>query len=214
MSLVLFRDEYQEAEPPRHGIDFAALPATMFLETCEGRDFCLNAPVFKPTEMAAALSKICRFAGHSLRFYSVAEHSILVARIMHTLDLGDPFEGLMHDGTESVLADIAAPLKALLPDYKRLERALESVMREQFELPLHTTEGCKRADWIAVALEAEELMPSKGAHWALPDGVREQVATFRRLWQAKTGDRVRVGVMPYDLGERAWLREFDRMRAM
>jgi uncharacterized protein len=141
-----------------------------WVELITGERFYFNKPMYDIGAIAHALSHICRFTGHSRKFYSVAEHSILVSRIMEDQGLGDPMEGLMHDGVESVLADVARPIKVLLKDYKALERALDSAMRKQFALPEQMTDGCKKADTIALLIEAASLMPNKGTNFEdMPD---------------------------------------------
>src|SRR4051812_16341267 len=67
--------------------------------------------------IAHALSNLCRYTGHSKRFYSVAEHCVLVSRLV---DPRFAFEGLMHDASEAFCGDVASPLKKLLPGYARI----------------------------------------------------------------------------------------------
>jgi hypothetical protein len=152
--------------------------ARPFIETASGRQFFIDAPEFDTQDIARALSKQCRYTGHCSKFYSVAEHSVIVAAIMKMLDLGDPFEGLMHDGSEAFLSDIAAPWKALLPDYKILEAKIERPMRLAYGLPEFITDGCKKADWLALFVEARVLMPSKARDWISPPGLKELAATI------------------------------------
>lgn len=143
-----------------------------WIETVTGRRFHYSKPVFDVGEIAHALGNLCRYTGQCRHFYSVAEHSVLVSRIMEDLRLGDPMEGLFHDGVEAYLSDVAAPAKAMLKDYKRLDHALDLVMRKQLDLPPEKTEGCIKADWIALFIEAKELLPSGGKDWVAPPGLR------------------------------------------
>jgi len=145
-----------------------------WIETVTGGKFYYANPLFDIGEMAHALGNLCRFTGQCRRFYSVAEHSVLVSRIMEDLRLGDPMEGLLHDGVEAYLADVASPAKAVLKDYKALDKALDKAMRKQFALPLEKSEGCVRADWLALYIEARELLPSKGKSFVGPPGLLEE----------------------------------------
>lgn len=145
-----------------------------YIETMSGQKFFINNPVFDIKDISHALAHQCRYTGHCKQFYSVAEHSLLVARITEDLGLGDPFEGLMHDAAEAYLSDIAAPWKAFLPDYKALETKIEGPLRQWAELPETLSDGIKRADWLALLIEARQLMPSMGIDWAAPEGIKEQ----------------------------------------
>ena len=153
-----------------------------YISTCKGNRFYLDEPKFDIEEIAHAGSNVCRYGGHARRFYSVDEHEILVATIMEQLGLGDPFEGLMHDGHESYLMDLPKPWKAALPDYVALEHRLERSMRVQFGLPPEITAGCKTADLIALAIEARHLLPNKGDDFMWPEGIIAQANRFRD-WQ-------------------------------
>ncbi len=136
-----------------------------WIELITGGRFYYAKPVYDIGAIAHSLSMQCRFTGHCRKFYSVAEHSVLVSRIMEDQGLGDPMEGLLHDAVESVLSDVARPAKILLKDYKALDRALDIAMRKQFVLPETMSEGCMKADGIALLIEAKELMPNKGENF-------------------------------------------------
>jgi hypothetical protein len=143
-----------------------------YIETVAGRKFYFFRPDFDLGEIAHALGNICRFTGQSRKFYSVAEHSVLVSRIMEDLELGNPVEGLLHDAVEAYMADMSTPAKSVLKDYRALEGALDKAMRKQFNLPLEKTQGCIEADWMALFIEANVLLPTHGKDWRDPAVLR------------------------------------------
>lgn len=110
-------------------------------------------------DIAHALSNCCRFCGHVRRFYSVAQHSVMVSRIVpheHAL------AGLLHDASEAYLSDIARPIKQQ-PEfgtvYKAAETRLMCAISEKFGTEWPLPPSVKRADEILLRTEQRDLMP-------------------------------------------------------
>ena len=81
-------------------------------------------------EIARALSQQCRYAGNIRRFYSVAQHSFLIAGAL-CRDGAKPevvLAGLLHDAHEAYVGDIVNPVQQMLwhvsPDARRAFREL------------------------------------------------------------------------------------------
>ena len=88
-------------------------------------------------DIAHVLSLMPRFGGHTRKFYSVASHSIWVAKHLKEHKL----EGLLHDATEAYLVDIPRPIKPHLTNYKKIEDNLMNVIFNKFglEFPLSSS---------------------------------------------------------------------------
>lgn len=154
-----------------------------YIETTRGNKFFFHAPTFDIEDIANSLGNTCRFTGHCRQFYSVAEHSLLVCSLVDHLGLGDPFEGLMHDAHEAYCGDFSAPAKSILPEFKaKLEHPLEVKLRVHYGFQPTISAGVKFADWVALMIEARQLMPSKGKEWNyVPEGVRECASAMQSL---------------------------------
>jgi 5'-deoxynucleotidase YfbR-like HD superfamily hydrolase len=112
-----------------------------WMQTFTGRKFYPLAPEpedVDPVDVAHALSMLCRYAGHVDRFYSVAEHCVLLSWWARAQghDETVQLEMLLHDATEAYVVDVPRPLKINLPDYQQAEAGVELAVWERFGLPM------------------------------------------------------------------------------
>lgn len=128
----------------------------------------LNHEDLDPETIAHALSNLCRFTGHCRTFYSVAQHSVLVASL---LPRELKFAGLMHDATEAFIGDMSSPIKALLPFYISLEKVVWWAIAKRYHLPKELPGAVKLADLRALATEKRDLMPVNPERWPVLDGI-------------------------------------------
>lgn len=107
-------------------------------------------------DIAHHLSLICRFNGACRKFYSVAQHSILVAGIVPK---GDRLAALLHDASEAYMADVIRPIKQAIPGLKIIEDRIEVRILAKFKCSGADWKAIKRADNILLATEARDLLP-------------------------------------------------------
>ncbi len=125
-------------------------------------------------DIAASLSKVCRFGGHTEKFYSVAEHCVLAS---YMVPQGiTALHALMHDASEAYLGDVSSPLKDLdaMVEYKRLEKWAMGAIYKALGIPDPTPEegaAVKVADLQLCCQEAEELLPLGTDGWYWPVGL-------------------------------------------
>jgi hypothetical protein len=119
---------------------------------------------FRIRDIAPALSKVCRFAGHCREFYSVAQHSVLVCDL-----LPKPLKlyGLLHDATEAYINDLVRPVKYSLPQYVELEERLWSLIAAKWNLGVEMPPPVKDADNIALLMERRDIMPPCDYVWSV-----------------------------------------------
>lgn len=129
------------------------------INTASGKEISLLNPQpehIDILDMACALSKICRYGGRLRPFYSVAQHSIIVAAFCAG---PDRFPGLMHDGNETYLGDVPKPLKEMLGEvYKQLERRFDAVIFKKYNVDADRVVAIKKFDKEAMQCEFDYLI--------------------------------------------------------
>lgn len=101
-------------------------------------------------DIVQALSQMCRWGGSTSRFYSVAQHSVWVARRVALTHPHLALQALLHDAAEAYVGDQRRPIKSALR--LRLANGYESF--EQVERRVH-----------AVILRALGVRPSSSSEW-------------------------------------------------
>ena len=144
------------------------------LDDCTANAICIE-------DIAAALSKICRFGAQTRQFYSVAQHALLVRDIL-VEDLGRrdlALYGLHHDSHEAFAGDLPSPLKIKINAegsgaHKGLCDHLDDAISAAFGFAIPDDDSedhavFERADHTALLIEAHALLQDQG------DGVRSQL---------------------------------------
>jgi hypothetical protein len=118
-------------------------------------------------DIAHALGMVCRYAGHCLRFYSVAEHSW---HLSHTVDPEHALWALLHDASEAYIGDVVRPLKHQLPSYMEAEERLTDAIAIKFGLEGPMPDQVKEHDTRIVVDEREQIMAPSRLPWSALEG--------------------------------------------
>jgi len=130
-------------------------------------------------DIAHSLSITCRFGGQCKEFYSVAEHSIRMAEIV-----SEKYKllALLHDASEAYLPDLPRPMKAELPEFKKMEKNILWAIWEKF-MPGYPwglfLDVIKEADNILLATEARDLMANMDDWAPLPKPLKEKIKPMK-----------------------------------
>ena len=98
-------------------------------------------------DIAHALAHLCRFNGHVRRFYSVAQHSVIVS---HHVPAHLALQGLLHDGSEAYLCDLSRVVKhdpGMLA-YRNAEHRVQSAVYDAFGVDPQEAPEVKAADTL------------------------------------------------------------------
>lgn len=162
--------------------------------------------------IANALSMQCRFNGQISRFYSVAQHCLLVSEIAEKADSSHAFVGLMHDATEAYIGDLSSPIKQMLPDYQKLETLIWKKLCQRYELPTQLPKEIHIYDHIALITEASQLQKGNtwktwypelepSDHFIIPLNPPEAAKAFIERFKELTLPQVEEEVVELDLSE-------------
>lgn len=145
-----------------------------WIQTAGGRPFWPLNPREQDVsieDIAHALSMKCRYTGHCLDFYSVAQHSVIVSRIVPPKDA---LWGLMHDATEAYLPDVARPVKKALAGFCEIEDRLMACIARALKLTGGIPTSVHRADLVMLATESRDLMAPPPFVWTSLEGIEPQ----------------------------------------
>jgi hypothetical protein len=162
-----------------------------WLQTYTGRQFWPLDP--RPEEIfiediAHALAMQCRYAGHTNRFYSVAQHSYIVSK---NLPRPLALQGLLHDASEAYLIDVPRPIKGYLTNYLQIEKLVERAIAQAFGLPFELDPLVKEIDSRILVNEQKYFMKPQAAPWHLPDQGVDYFVTDS--WAPSTAEHMLLG---------------------
>lgn len=165
-----------------------------WMQTFTGRAFYPLDPAvpdIDPMDIAHSLAMQCRYNGHVRRFYSVAEHCVLMsdwvlANLGHIDDLGDDVRrlalwALLHDAPEAYVGDMVRPLKVNMPDFCDADDRVMLAVAARFGLKgkardlgdgtdgLTLPASIKLVDMRILLDERAALMSTPPRDWALGD---------------------------------------------
>lgn len=135
-------------------------------------------------DIAHHLSLICRYGGACIRHYSVAQHSVHVSEQISKLEgtVQDQLAGLLHDAPEAYLGDWIRPIKYMMLESEKLNKAneiLQKTIFHKFGVEDANWELVKQADNIMAATEAKQIMKSRGLGWEnLPPPAKFRIPVF------------------------------------
>ena len=126
-------------------------------------------------DIAHHLSNICRFTGATRKFYSVAQHCVIMSRMPMICEAGLAWLALLHDAAEAYTGDFARPVKRSCEEMQAMDTANTLAvlkhfgMDDQFPFPPEID----LADRIMLATERRDLLENSPSPWKLID--REKV---------------------------------------
>lgn len=163
---------------------------TSWIQLSDGRAFDIAKPrAISIDVLAESLSRIARFTGHTRHFYSVAQHSVLVSRLVPDSLAA---HGLLHDAGEAVLGDISTPLKDEIDSrsggwLRSTEHAIHAEILRGLGLEALDEDDerrIKHADGRALCVEVRDLVTPGEVRFDLPHGfaVVQSIPRITRCW--------------------------------
>ncbi len=138
-------------------------------------------------DIAWGLSGEQRFGNQLPVSFTVAEHSMLVC---NHVPMELKLQALMHDASDFLFRDMAAPIKQDCHDYKRLETRMMHVIAEKYGFAWPMDPIVKEADLRVRQFEWDEIMLRPDDPQGITDVPRREVcAAFLRMFHDLTAYR-------------------------
>ncbi len=123
-------------------------------------------------DIAHSLSMLCRYNGHLEKFYSVAQHSVLVSGICTS---ENQLWGLLHDASEAYISDLPSPIKAQFPEFKQAELLIQKAICNKYGLTIGEPPEVKKADMVIRATEMRDLL---GLNYSEYQPIKEKITPW------------------------------------
>lgn len=168
-----------------------------WMQTHTNRKFYPMAPDpadISPYDIARGIAFQCRYNGHVNRFYSVAEHCVLIADALWDTGYNeaDVIWGLLHDGTESYVGDMVRPLKLHMPAFVEAEDRVMDAICERFGLEQRTIpDSVRKFDSQILLDERAALKGEAPGGWSV-DGL-EPLGVTIQAWSPERAEAEWLG---------------------
>lgn len=141
--------------------------ALLNLQDIQPEDISLDA-------IAHSLAFQCRFNGHTNRFYSVAEHSMLLEFVVNSLEKPESLSSadwearrmaaLLHDAAEAYIGDVVTPVKQKMFITDCFQEDLTRKIFKAFDVPIEAyTNNMQAVDASLATIEGFVLIG--GTYW-------------------------------------------------
>lgn len=115
-----------------------------------------------------SLSLLNRYTGHTVRPYSVAEHTVRLATSPEVVSAGLERTAIIHDFVEALMNDIPRPYKSSMPEYTRLEEEMQEKIFGHYREPLENLRALATFDHAICVNEMQTLMLRPPIPWMTP----------------------------------------------
>lgn len=146
-------------------------------------DCVIFGPFTMERDIAHPLAGLVRFVNHTEQKWSVAGHSVAVARTLQSLGFDEDAQaaGLMHDAHEAVIGDIPTPVARHIGHdaFARLKQEVQHAINLRLDIPVERDpygehkRAVGLADEAALHVEYRLMMTPGPRDWGvpMPDGV-------------------------------------------
>lgn len=150
-----------------------------WMQTLSGKRYYPMSPRAEdivPEDIAHALGMLCRYGGHVRKFYSVAEHCVLMSL---AVPIEDSLHALLHDATEAYVVDVPRPVKRYLTNYGDIESRVWRAICARFEITEELPKSVLEADDRILLTEKAALLPQAEDKWPGLEGLKPLDVTIR-----------------------------------
>lgn len=160
-------------------------------------------------DIVTGLCKAPRFCGQTPVTYTVAEHSLMVSRLVPA---SLAILAVFHDATEAYTGDVPKPLKVALGEaFTQFEHKLHQAIAASLGISPDLPPEIKHADYVALATEQRDLLGLPPEQYDVPAGIEpaNEIVTpinstgcIERIFRRRIHDLQEL--MKWDRGMQAW----------